>query len=288
VRSKATLSFALLTAACAGTSGLTGGHEGDTAVDATVSSDASPEAASDAGGDGSSMPGYRETVLGDGPVAYWRLGDPVGATTIKDETGNGHDGTVVGSAVTLGAPGSLAGDRDTCASFGPKSYIAIGDMFGFEGGAPFSLEVWLKPTEIDTWRPVLAKGDYLGYRGGYALLTNTVGAKSIVYVTETYTDAGANEKHYTEPLSPGIWTYLVFTFDGSVATFYLNGVLTGTQSISPAFTPSPQPFTIAGPDDGPHGGLSYDGLLDEVAVYGKVLAGDVVRRHFRVGTGLGP
>ena len=41
-------------------------------------------------------PGYAAEVLADSPVAYWRLSETSGST-VADETGNGHDGTVYGA-----------------------------------------------------------------------------------------------------------------------------------------------------------------------------------------------
>ena len=43
-------------------------------------------------------PSYRDTILGDAPAAYWRLGEEAGATVAVDETGNAP-GTYVGSRV---------------------------------------------------------------------------------------------------------------------------------------------------------------------------------------------
>ncbi|HXF56088.1 MAG TPA: PQQ-dependent sugar dehydrogenase, partial [Actinomycetota bacterium] len=48
---------------------------------------------------------YRDEVLSDAPLGYWRLGEASG-TTASDASGGGHDGTYLGGA-TLGAPGLL-------------------------------------------------------------------------------------------------------------------------------------------------------------------------------------
>ena len=48
---------------------------------------------------------YRDIILGDGPLAYWRLDDT--GTTAADFTGNGHTGTLTG-AITEGVAGVTA------------------------------------------------------------------------------------------------------------------------------------------------------------------------------------
>src|SRR5687768_4606477 len=56
--------------------------------------------------------GYRDAVMADAPVGYWRLGETTG--TFADSSGNGRSGTAAGSvgAMTRGAAGLPAGDSD--------------------------------------------------------------------------------------------------------------------------------------------------------------------------------
>src|SRR5262249_4849632 len=58
-------------------------------------------------------PAYRDAVLGDGPLDYWRLGD-TGAVAV-DQTGR-NDGSYAG-ACTHGRPGAIAGDADAATLF---------------------------------------------------------------------------------------------------------------------------------------------------------------------------
>ncbi|HEX8789576.1 MAG TPA: hypothetical protein VF765_01395, partial [Polyangiaceae bacterium] len=87
--------------------GLTGGTPPDAGHDASPPGDSGTDAA----GDVVSGPPYVLAVLEDQPVAYWRFGEASG-TRAADSSGNGNDATYVG-AVSLGAPGAIAGDPDT-------------------------------------------------------------------------------------------------------------------------------------------------------------------------------
>ena len=237
---------------------------------------------------------YRSVVLADGPVAYWRLGESSGSATVKDETGHGNTGTVVGS-VTFAQPGALAGDPNTSVTFGNDAFISVGNVFDFTGGVPFSIELFLRPSSTDDgWRPVLAKGDYNGYQGGYAILTNgtvvdgSAPTDPLVFLAETAYDAGNSGEHrYTESVVTGAWTHYVVAFDGASASIYENGTLLGVSPISPVWLSSVQPFTLGGPFD-THGGGTYHGLVDEVAVYDKVLPAASITTHYRVSQGLPP
>lgn len=50
---------------------------------------------------------YARTVLGDRPLAYWRLGEPSGTVAV-DATGHGYAGTYT-NGVTVGQAGALTG-----------------------------------------------------------------------------------------------------------------------------------------------------------------------------------
>ena len=53
---------------------------------------------------------FATQVLADGPVGYWRLGEPPGAvTTTVDSSANGNDGLCSGG-ITFGEPGLFGGD----------------------------------------------------------------------------------------------------------------------------------------------------------------------------------
>jgi hypothetical protein len=223
---------------------------------------------------------YPSVVLDDAPLGYWRLDEPAGATAIADATGNGHAGTIVG-AVTFGADGALRGN--SCATFDDNEYLQLDDAFGFADGAPFTLELWIDPTVIDTApRPYLSKGDFIGYTGGYA---------AFVAVAANPGAPGADFGEFAAdrtltgyvPLVAGRWSYLVLASDGATLRTSVDGVLASVTGVS-AWPDVAQPFTISAPSDGPHGGGSFHGSLDEVAVYDRALDADTIAAHFHAGT----
>ena len=57
-------------------------------------------------------PGYQATVNADSPSMYWRLGEPDGATSASDSSGNGFTLTYHDSAL-LDLEGGIQGDPDT-------------------------------------------------------------------------------------------------------------------------------------------------------------------------------
>jgi hypothetical protein len=215
---------------------------------------------------------YASAVLDDHPVGYWRLGDPPGATFARDDSGHSHDAVIVG-AITLGAGGALAGESATAAKFARDQWISAGDNFGFTNGEAFTLELWLSPDAVDIWRPIVIKGDYFSGADGYVVMTNN---NAIVVQSQW----AANQSGTSLPMTPGTWIHLAITFAGLDLDMYLDGVLAKHDTISQRWDPSPVPFTIAGPDDGVHGGGSYQGTMQEVAVYDRALTADRIAAHY--------
>ena len=90
---------------------------------------------------------YVETVLTNGPLAYWRLGDTT--TTIRDATANAHDGTAT-AGVTLKQPSLILTDtNDTAVRATGNNRITIP---GFEkiGPGGYTVEFWVKVNTLPT------------------------------------------------------------------------------------------------------------------------------------------
>jgi hypothetical protein len=219
-------------------------------------------------------PPYHTLVVADQAQGYWRLG-----VSPADASGHALGGTVVGD-VTLGQPGALAGDGDGAARFGEDSWISVGDVFGFTAGEAFTLELWLDPDDTNSAAAVVAKGDYLALDSGYAVfVTQTGSAGQIAFFSYGATGYGG----VSVPLRLGVWTHVAVALEGTAVAIYLDGTLATRQLLPGRWDPSPAPFTIAGPSYAPHGGGSFHGLVDEVAVYDGALTESVIRRHFAAG-----
>lgn len=98
--------------------------------------------------------------MGDGPVAYWRLGESSG-TNAADSSGNGLNGTYTGG-VTLGQPGALVDDANTAVAFnGSTGYVTVGAPAALKMTTQFSVEAWVYPTSISN-SPIITnkEGEY--------------------------------------------------------------------------------------------------------------------------------
>lgn len=87
---------------------------------------------------------YAAEVTDDGPDLWWPLNEPATATTVLDASGNGRDGTKVGS-VTLGAPTLIVRDPGSAAQFveAATTYIGPG-LIPIDSATPWAIEFWFR------------------------------------------------------------------------------------------------------------------------------------------------
>jgi hypothetical protein len=214
---------------------------------------------------------YRDAVLADAPVAYWRLGEASGVAA-ADQRG-AHPGSYVGGPA-LGRPGALVDDPDPAVAFGTGQYVGIPYAAGLNPAA-FSVEAWARPTGgAGTYRGALASRDYP--RGW------------ILYATggnawEFWVNDGTGMRAVAGgPVVLDAWAHLVGTFDGATARLYVNGALAGTGTVT-AYTPqAANPLAIG--QGQPGNGFWFPGAVDEAAVYDTALSAARVQAHYRAGT----
>jgi hypothetical protein len=237
---------------------------------------------------------YMGTVLGDNPVAYYRLGE-TGSTTAIDSASSPHNGTA-GTGVALGgATGTLAGDANKAATFTGTDYhssIAIDSntAIDFANTSSFSLEAWIKPTA--DWGMIMAKEVNVP-RTGYMFSTQHYGDTAGIYFEAD--SGGSYIYEYASgatSVTDGNWHHVVATYGGAGAgsiNLYMDGALCTSDVHNPATTLTGSisnitPLQIGDRFEGTGGDYFFTGAIDEVAIYGAALSAEQVYAHYRAGT----
>ena len=223
------------------------------------------------GGAGGCMGSYRDVVLCDQPVGYWRLGDS--GITAVDELGMNdgqYDGNVMQSVM-----GAIAGDPDTAVEFpGADSLVSFGDVFDFE---QLSVEAWIKPVMVDaTYRFIVSK-ETTDNQNGYGLYVQQVeGISFDVVVGGQHISARLIQVPLNE------WLHLVGTWNGTTARLFVNGVPQTSSPFPMTLTNNSEPFKIGAFDTFGNSGII--GVIDEVAIYDYPLPQTRVDAHYEAGT----
>ncbi len=238
--------------------------DGGVGVDSGLPLEASTESGSSAT--------YPAVVLGDMPLAYWRLGEQTGSVA-HDETGHGNDANYPSTCV-LGVPGAIAGDPGTAVQFdGADCVLNAGTAFDFPGQVPFTLEGWVNPSVVDgmyrTMASTLTEPNGVPDEGTYVF----IGGSPALVGFERWT-AGNCVVAVNSPSVPvqGSWSHVVATYDGNLASLYVNGALVGTIDGSGGVPQSSVPLLW---------GSAFQGRLDEIAVYDHALPSARVTAHWQ-------
>jgi len=225
---------------------------------------------------------YSTEVLKDAPASYWRLGESSGTTAADQQAKN--PGTYVGSP-TLGNLG-LVGDGDKAVMFKAASsqFVRVPDggaAVGLDLTTGCTLEAIVRPTDLAGEHHIVNKNHYnLIFSGDQVRF-------------ELELNDGTNFNRFQAfgvhlGFQAGYTYHVAAVYDKTAATMttYMNGVASG----SPLSVPAGRNITT---DDDPlcigcnYNGAEYffDGVIDEVAVYGTALSATRIATHYTAMTG---
>lgn len=225
---------------------------------------------------------YRDEVLADSPGMYLRLGETSG-TNANDETANNNDGTYTNSSgYTLGEASLLSADPDKSVRLtrANTGYVWVADAATLDLGDTFTLEAWIKLAALGqaTNKAIVSKQN-----GGYYMRITTADKISLVCsqnaVIATQTAALAS----TGPF------HVVWTKNGGTVVLYVNGVTEPFTSVTP-FTCTNNAARLMVGADGTGNNVpteTFDGWIDEVAVYPTALSAARIAAHYTAATSAG-
>lgn len=216
--------------------------------------------------------GYPKQVLADGPLAYYRLGEPAGSHAALDSTGNAHTATPAGG-VQFGQPGALPSNTGSSALIPGNSSLIPGEIdlpAGiFAGTTGATIEFWVKLTSANG--PVI-----YNCAGVFVFLSNTGLVR--------YQQNGAVIATGATPVNDGIWHHVVAVTTGAGVGFtniYVDGNLDAAEVGGPNQNFPNVPASLG---DLANGNNLDDMELQEVALYGTQLTGAQIAKHFSLGT----
>ncbi|MBA3365238.1 MAG: LamG domain-containing protein [Actinobacteria bacterium] len=208
---------------------------------------------------------YQLKVMADNPVAYWRLGENTGAYAY-DETGNGRQGSYY-YGVSNGVTGALAADVNKAAGFDGINDFVYMQSLGLTGA--FSLELWGYLRGPGSSSPNNDYGALLGIDYRRRLLWRVSDGRLL-----TQFDGG----NFVSSIgaSANAWHHIVYSFDGSTERFYIDGAPVGSHTTTAPNWNADFAVGILATDATQH---RLNGLVDEVAVYGRALSAVDVKAH---------
>jgi len=246
---------------------------------------------------------YPDVVLADNPMAYWRLGETSGNTAVNQGSlASAADGTYSG-LMTWGVKGLIDNEADTAVDF-QGGHVRMSNVNGINRRGPFeekSIELWFRADSLSRRQVLYEQG---GGTRGLAIYLD--GGTLYVCGWNRANDGGrvaAPWGNSPAPLSvsttieAGRVYYVALVMDGDSNGFggsidgYLNGRHFGQVSgVGLLYNHNPAVIgtAVSGirfhDNDTSTNNRSFDGVIDEVALYDTALTASQIRAHFDAGS----
>jgi Concanavalin A-like lectin/glucanases superfamily/HYR domain len=149
---------------------------------------------------------------------------------------------------------------------------------GWHNNVAMTIEAWVKRADANACETIVAQNYtssfWFGFCSGKLRFYRSGGA---------YADADEN-------VPADQWTYVAVTYDGTVASFYINGTNVGRNLLANSGTGNSDPINIGGDYTGGNLAYGFTGMIDELRIYNRQLgAGEIsggIGQQIRSGSGL--
>ena len=228
----------------------------------------------------------KKSEITDGLVAEWHFDEGTG-NVLGDSSGNGNDGTIYGATWTTN------GKFDSALQFDGNDYIVIPDSPELSGGAGKNLtvEYWFNTNNQGAY--IISKIRDVSYKDWSALIGGFGPGLNFWYENRGY-----DRRFYSgSTIEEGIWHHGAFTFQRSTSgsnavlkmyldgnelpltPFYQDGV-PSNQLYDMPDTSAPVSIGYAGTY---YGNLYFNGKIDEIRVFDRVLTAEDIKSEFEKG-----
>ena len=177
---------------------------------------------------------------------------------------------------------------------GTGSYVAVPDSDAFDLTQPFTIEAWVNWNGAPGYRPYLSKP--IGDEPGFVVTGLTMNVAEGVPCLVQQNIGVVRGTCASSPLFPSTWTHVAATYDGQVATIYVDGVVSNSidygfvafQGTDAEFGRS-TPLLIGREFLADLVDRTFPGTLDEVRIWNAALPANVIQAWYnRVATGAHP
>jgi len=245
---------------------------------------------------------YRRAVLQSRPLVYWRFDEQ--ADRVHNEAGHeqwdgqsiGHTGQASG---LFGSAVQLTGQVESLGGFTLDTPLQMNST------RAYTLEVWYRADRPHWGRlfSVVAIDQETRQFWSHLAVVEMLGGETLSetfsaqtglarFLHRSLSEQDGHNLFSNEPAPVGQWTHLVAVRDGSSSRLYINGELVGEQEDEQAvindaslklFIGVSTAINATQPLADRSEYRAFEGLLDEVAIYDRVLTAQMIQEHFNLG-----
>ena len=211
--------------------------------------------------------------IGDQLVGEWNFDND----TADDSSGFGNDGVIVGGATAVDGIMGRAMSFD-----GVNDYVEVGDSASLDVSTEATFEAWLYPHSFANHHSAYEKNSaYMLYLGTGVEIAGQKCFRPHIY------SSGWRYGSIDFAATENNWYHVVYTYKSSTGVMkaYVNGneypiIWSSEPSAGEMINNSATLLKIAGTV---RGVSTFDGLIDEVRIYGEVLTSAQIQKHYAEG-----
>ncbi len=185
------------------------------------------------------------TFRPDANTVLWLPGqDDAYSTTIRDRSGKGNDGTILGASWNRNSQGLWYLDCD-----GTDDYVTIADHASLKITGDMTIKIWINPDAGAGIRSLVSKSDQADTTaGGYASYVQT-GTRLIFSGSD---GVAFSQVEWLGALTVSIWQPAVLVYDESEdeVSAYVNGALISAKNLTNKITANAYDLLIGADDAG--------------------------------------
>jgi tetratricopeptide (TPR) repeat protein len=191
-----------------------------------------------------------------GLLGWWKL-DEKGGNTAADSSGNGNDGTLIGSPVWRPQAGKIGGALEFS---GKGDYVKIANESAFNITSQITVAAWVNIISVpQEWTGIVTKGD-TAWRFSTSFANNVFHFGT---AREDYINGNAT-------VGSGQWHHVACVYDGSKMSIYVDGKLDVSRPQSGPIATNNFPVCIG--ENIELTGRYFNGLIDDVRIYSYALS----------------
>ena len=220
-------------------------------------------------------------------ISYWKF---------DEASGNAADSHGSNTLTNVGTTPFVTGKLNNGADFedaGSPKYFTISDgaQSGLDITGDFTISLWVNPESCTANHPMVAKHS-IGSDTGYAIYYVNQSGTPKLRMTISNGPTAYESQYVTQNLGAGTFKHVVATFNLStkVGQFFVNGASVGSTAAftvtGGAVNANSASFNVGRIDPG--GGVDgyFDGVLDEIGIWNRVLTNDEIGFLYNGGAAL--
>jgi hypothetical protein len=187
--------------------------------------------------------------------------DEGSGTTVTDLSGNGNTGTINGASWTSQGKFGNALNFD-----GISNWVTVNASNSLNLASGMTLEAWAYPTAATgTWTTILLKEAPPGNNLAYHLQGDPSSHPSSYITTDV---SGLQGIVGPAPFLLNTWTHVAATYNGTLFSLYVNGIVFASAPVTGNIIPSVGPLLFGGNSIF---GEYFGGTIDDVRIYNRAL-----------------